>query len=163
MNQMLTEIEKKIIASIQGDIQVIERPFLEIANQLGITEDELLEKITDLCSRGVIRRFGATIRHQMSGYKANAMTAWKVEDNRVDEVGQIMASFREVSHCYVRKTTENWPNNLYTMIHAKDEESCHAIAKDMSEKTSVDQYTLLFSVQELKKTSMQYFDDNFDE
>lgn len=163
MDQMLTKIEKKLIASIQGDIPVVERPFLEIANQLGISEDELLGKITDLCERGVIRRFGATIRHQMSGYKANAMTAWKVEDNRVAEVGEIMASFREVSHCYVRQTTEKWPYNLYTMIHAKDEASCHAIAREMSQMASVDQYTLLFSVRELKKTSMQYFDDDLDE
>ena len=160
---MLTEIEKKIIASIQGDIPVVERPFLGIANQLEISEDELLEKIIDLCDRGVIRRFGATIRHQMSGYIANAMTAWKVEDDRVDEVGEIMASFREVSHCYVRKTNEKWPYNLYTMIHAKDEESCHAIAREMSKKARVDQYMLLFSVRELKKTSMQYFDDDLDE
>jgi len=160
---MLTEIEKKIIASIQGDIPVTERPFLEIAEQLGISEDELIEKISDLSGRGVIRRFGATIRHQMSGYKANAMTAWKVEDDRVEEVGGIMASFREVSHCYVRRTTETWPYNLYTMIHAKDEASCHAIARDMSKKAAVDQYTLLFSVKELKKTSMRYFDDDLDE
>jgi len=160
---MLTEIEKKIIASIQGDIPVVERPFLEIANQLGISEDELLKKINDLCARGVIRRFGATIRHQLSGYTANAMTAWKVEDDRVDEVGEIMASFREVSHCYVRKTTENWPYNLYTMIHAKDEDACRAIAREMSKKASVHQYTLLFSVKELKKTSMQYFYDDLDE
>jgi DNA-binding Lrp family transcriptional regulator len=157
---MLTEIEKKIIASIQADIPVIERPFLEIANQLGISEDALMEKISDLSQRGVIRRFGATIRHQMSGYTANAMTAWKVEDDRKDEVGEIMASFREVSHCYVRKTTDKWPYNLYTMIHAKDEESCHAFAREMSKKASVDQYTLLFSVKELKKTSMKYFEDH---
>jgi len=161
--KMLTEIEKKIIASIQGDIPVVERPFLDLANELGISEDALLKKINDLCERGVIRRFGATIRHQISGYKANAMTAWKVDDGRVDEVGHIMASFREVSHCYVRKPAEKWPYNLYTMIHAKDEATCHAIAQDMSEKASVYEYTLLFSVKELKKTSMQYFDDDLDE
>lgn len=160
---MLTEIEKKIIASLQGDIPVVERPFLEIADNLGISEDELLEKISDLCERGIIRRFGATIRHQMSGYTANAMTAWKVEDERVNEVGEMMASFREVSHCYVRKTTDTWPYNLYTMIHAKDEESCHAIAREMAKKASVEQYTLLFSVKELKKTSMQYFDDDLED
>jgi DNA-binding Lrp family transcriptional regulator len=99
----------------------------------------------------------------MSGYTANAMTAWKVEDGRVNEVGEMMASFREVSHCYIRKTTDTWPYNLYTMIHAKDEEACHAIAREMAKKASVDQYTLLFSVKELKKTSMQYFDDDLED
>ncbi len=163
MGHVLTELEKKIIASIQDDMPVTERPFFTIASQLGISEEELLEKIRSLCDRGVIRRFGATIRHQMSGYTANAMTAWKVDDDRVDEVGRIMASFKEVSHCYVRKTTKKWPYNLYTMIHAKDEQSCHAIAREMSKKASVDQYTLLFSIRELKKTSMQYFDDDLDE
>jgi DNA-binding Lrp family transcriptional regulator len=154
---MLTELEKKIIASIQGDIPVAERPYLEIAERLGISEDMLLEEIKRLSDKGMIRRFGATLRHQKSGFKANAMVAWRVDEEKIDEVGNKMASFQEVSHCYRRNPTERWPYNLYTMIHAKDEASCREIARRMSKETSVDCFTLLFSRRELKKTSMEYF------
>ena len=154
---MLTKLEKMILASIQGDIPITERPYLEMAEQLGISEDTFLEKLKELCDRGVIRRFGATIRHQKSGFKANAMVAWKVDEKRIIEVGKKMASFKQVSHCYRRNPNSDWPYNLYTMIHARDEESCIETARKMSEATSVDTYTLLFSREELKKTSMRYF------
>ncbi len=154
---MLTELEKRIIASIQDDIAVTERPYLEIAKNLGISQEALLEKLKDLCNRGIIRRFGATIRHQQSGFEANAMAAWEVDEDRIDEVGKTLASFSQVSHCYRRNPTDDWPYNIYTMIHAKDEKSCREIARKLSDKASVDTYILLFSRKELKKTSMKYF------
>ena len=154
---MLTEFEKRIIASIQGDIAITERPYLAIAKGLNISEEELLDKLKDLCNRGVIRRFGATIRHQKSGFQANAMAAWSVDEDRIDEVGKKMASYSEVSHCYRRNPVPKWPYNLYTMIHAKDERACREMAHKISEESSVDTYILLFSRRELKKTSMEYF------
>ena len=154
---MLTDLEKKIIASIQGDIAVTKRPYLELSEKIGISEDTFLAKLKDLCERGVIRRFGATIRHQKSGFAANAMVAWKIDEASVNEVGQTMAASRHVSHCYRRSPNEQWPYNLYTMIHAKDEESCREIARRLSDKTCASTYVLLFSREELKKISMKYF------
>ncbi|HDL08527.1 MAG TPA: Lrp/AsnC family transcriptional regulator, partial [Desulfobacteraceae bacterium] len=121
---MLTELEKKIISLIQGDIPVTKRPYLELANRLMISENQLLQKLKDLCNRGIIRRFGATIRHQKSGFEANAMVAWRVAEDRVDEVGKKLASYRQVTHCYRRNPSDNWPYNIYTMIHAKNEDTC---------------------------------------
>ena len=154
---MLNELEKMIIASIQGDIPVTERPYLEIANRLAISEERLLAILQDLCQRGVIRRFGATIRHQKSGFAANAMVAWQVDAEQIAEVGAQMSTFSEVSHCYSRMTNGDWPYNLYTMIHAIDEASCHEIARRLAQKTSIATYRLLLRRKELKKTSMQYF------
>lgn len=154
---MLTDLEKKIIKSIQGDIPIAERPFHVMAEQLDISEDQFLDILKDLCKRGIIRRFGATIRHQKSGFKSNAMVAWQVDQDQIDTVGQIMASFKEVSHCYHRRPKEDWMFNLYTMIHAKDKSSCLETARKMAEKAGVDVYKPLFSRKELKKTSMEYF------
>lgn len=156
---MLSDLEKRVIASIQGDLPVIERPYRQIAERLGITEDQLLAVLRDLCRRGVIRRFGATLRHQKSGFAANAMGAWQVPEARIGEVGEIMAASPSVSHCYRRDPNAHWPYNLYTMIHAGDPETCRAIAEDLSRRTGITDYILLFSQRELKKTSMQYFAD----
>ena len=154
---MLTELEKKVISSIQDDIPVTARPYRAISEKIGVDEDVFLTTLQDLCNRGIIRRLGATLRHQKSGFEANAMTAWQVDEKRVDEVGEKMALFREVSHCYRRNPCFQWPYNLYTMIHARDESTCLEIAQRISEATSVHVYKLLFSRKELKKTSMEYF------
>ncbi len=159
----LTELEKKIIASIQQDMAVTNRPYIKIAQDLEISETDLLENLKDLCDRGVIRRFGATLRHQRAGFSANAMVAWKVDEDRLETVGPKMASFHQVSHCYRRNPTADWPYNLYTMVHAKDEKACYAIARKMARATSVQDYTLLFSREELKKTSMVYFPSDEDD
>ena len=156
---MLTELEKNIIASIQGDIPISPRPFLEIARNLGCGEEKVLEILQNMCDRGIIRRFGATLRHQKSGFRANAMVAWKVEEERIEAVGEKMASFREVTHCYRRNPNPHWPYNLYTMIHADTEDACREIARKMSAETGENNYSLLFSRKELKKISMQYFPD----
>ena len=154
---MLTDLEKKIIACVQEDIAVTELPFREMARKLHLPEANLLRTLQDLCDRGVIRRFGATIRHQKSGFAANAMAAWKVDEDRMEVVGRKLASFKQVSHCYRRNPTDSWPYNLYTMIHASDEASCIDTARQMSIAAGVEDFTLLFSRRELKKTSMKYF------
>ncbi len=154
---MLTKLEKKVIASIQEDIPITSRPYLEISKKLKISEETLLKTLQNLCDRGIIRRFGATIRHRKSGFTANAMVAWIVDEDRLDEVGKKMASFSQVSHCYRRNPNGQWPYNLYTMVHANDEDTCRETARQMSIETCVEDYTLLFSLRELKKTSMKYF------
>ncbi|MFO7965790.1 MAG: Lrp/AsnC family transcriptional regulator [Desulfobacterales bacterium] len=157
---MLTDLEKKVAAAVQADIPLTTRPFRQLAAEIGIDEETFIETLERLCSRGIIRRFGATLRHQKSGFNANAMVAWCVDEDRIDDVGTIMTSFAEVSHCYRRDPGDRWPYNLYTMIHAADKQSCLRTAREMSRKARVDRFTVLFSLKELKKTSMAYFSTN---
>jgi len=158
---MLSDLEKKVIASIQGDIPVSSRPYLKLSENIGITEDKFISILRELNTKKIIRRYGATLRHQKSGFVANAMVAWKVDENRTEQVGSIMALFKEVSHCYCRKSTETWPYNIYTMVHAISEKACRDTARKISEKVSVSEYSLLFSRKEFKKTSMKYFREIF--
>jgi len=157
---MLSETEKKVIAAIQGDIPITKRPYQDIAEGIGVSEEELISTIQGLNDRGIIRRFGATLRHQKSGLTANAMVAWQVDDAVVVQAGETLAGFAAVSHCYHRNPAPGWPYNLYTMVHARNEEECLGITRDMASQAGIENYTVLFSRKELKKTSMQYFDDN---
>lgn len=156
---MLTDLEKKIIALLQTDIPIVKQPYLEMAKKIGISEEEFLSVLRDLDRRGMIRRFGATLKHQKSGFTANAMVAWKVDEQQVEKVGAIMAGFREITHCYRRNPAPGWKYNLYTMVHATSEDGCRDIVKRVSEATGEKEYELLFSRQELKKTSMKYFEE----
>lgn len=157
MDNELTDIEKRVIAAIQEDIPIVERPYLKLAEHVGISERQVLQTVEGLVQRGVIRRLGATLRHQKSGYGANVMAAWQVDEARVLDIGNIMASFKAVSHCYRRDPTPRWPYNLYTMVHGHDAASCRKTVQKMAAKSGIAHYVLLFSRRELKKTSMKYF------
>lgn len=154
---MIEELDKKIIGLIQGDLPLTSRPFSALAKKIGMTEKDFVDRVANLKKRGVIRRFGATLRHQEAGFSANAMIAWHVSDDRIDEAGKILAEFREVTHCYQRKSRKDWKYNLYTMVHGSSRDECYRIAERMSRAVSIHDYILLFSEKEFRKTSMEYF------
>ena len=153
----MDQLDKEVISRIQGDLPLVSRPYAAMAEEIGITEEEFIERVKELRKGGVLRRFGATLRHQEAGFSSNAMVAWAVPDDRVEETGKAMARFREVTHCYQRRSQKDWPYNIYTMIHGSNHDQCHEIADRMSLSTGIDQYVLLFSEKEFKKTSMEYF------
>lgn len=157
MADTFTDREQALVRMLQEDIPISLKPFAEIGESLGMTEDEVVAKVKDWLERGTIRRFGAMVRHQKLGYKANAMTAWDVPDGEAEEVGRILSSAGEVSHCYQRPRAEGWNYNLFAMIHAATPEECHQVAARLAEKVGIDVYELLFSSREFKKISMKYF------
>lgn len=154
---MLTELEKKIVKELQKGLPLVNRPFLDMADQLGLTEEVLLIKIKDMMKRGIIRRFSAAVRHREIGYTANAMVVWKIPESGIEKAGKIFATFEEVSHCYQRENSGGWEYNLFTMVHGRNEDECLAVALTMSKTSGIEDYLVLFSSQELKKESMKYF------
>ncbi len=158
MNPEIKELDKKIMRELQDCIPMEPRPYKTIADKVGISEEEVIEKIRSYKEKGFIRRYGATLRHQKAGFTHNGMGVWIIPnaDDR-DRIGEIMSSFREVSHCYERPSFEGWPYNLFTMIHGQSKDECEEIAKKISEKTGVKDYMVLYSTREFKKSSMRYF------
>ncbi|OAT85522.1 AsnC family transcriptional regulator [Desulfotomaculum copahuensis] len=155
---MLSELDKRIIRELQEGLPLVSRPYQALADRLNLGEDELLARIKDFIDRGVIRRFGAAVRHQDLGFVANAMVVWPVPEERLEEVGTLLAGFDKVSHCYARPAhPPGWPYNLFTMIHGQTEQECRRIAARLAAACGVENYRLLFSSAELKKSSMKYF------
>jgi DNA-binding Lrp family transcriptional regulator len=85
------------------------------------------------------------------------MGVWVVPETLVQNVGEKMAEFKEVSHCYERVALPDWPYNLYTMVHEKSPQECEQVMQRISQAINIAQYSLLFSQAELKKSSMRYF------
>jgi len=149
--------DRRLLAQIQGDLPVSLTPFAEVARRAGWNEEKLLRRVRGFVRRGMIRRFGAILRHQKAGYQGNAMAVWKVREDQVSRASRQVASFPAVSHCYLRTPLPEWPFNLYTMIHGRSEEDCRRIAGRISRQTGLKDYRLLFSRREHKKSSMTYF------
>jgi DNA-binding Lrp family transcriptional regulator len=150
-------MDRNIVRELQSGIPIGPRPYELLAGKLGIPEEEIIEKIRQLITTGVIRKLGAILHHQKVGYHANAMVVWKVPEKRVQAVGSIMASFQEVSHCYQRPVLPGWPYNLYTMIHSSAREELDGVIGRVAEAGRVFEYEVLYSTAELKKTGVIYF------
>ena len=148
---------KGMIRLLQEDLPLTPRPYREIGDRLGLTEEEVIGVVERMQKEGVIRRIGAVLYHQKAGIRANGMGVWKVPPEEAERAGKIMASFPQVTHCYQRPVSPEWDYNLYTMIHGKDKEECYRIAGDIAQKCGIKENRLLFSVREFKKTSMKYY------
>lgn len=155
---MLSEQDKQIIIELQKGLPLVSRPFEIMGKRLNMTEESLINRITYLKENGLIRRFGAAVRHRDLGFTANAMVVWDVPDNKTDEAGRVMSSFKEVSHCYQRPRHQGWPYNLFTMVHGRSREACMKTAEQISIAVDIKKFELLFSTAELKKSSMRYFE-----
>ncbi|MBV4419527.1 Lrp/AsnC family transcriptional regulator [Clostridium tyrobutyricum] len=154
---MLDKLDKKIICRLQNSIPVNSRPYKDIADDLGIGEDELLDRIRYYNKVGILKRIGAVLYHRRAGFKANAMVVWNVDKKDMDTIGGYMASIPEISHCCSRKKFGEWKYELYTMVHAKSREKCSTIIKNIANNTEIEDYRVLYSIRELKKTSVKYF------
>ena len=157
MPKTLSFEDKKIIRMIQGDLPVLPTPFDSLAKKSGIAEKDFLKRVRRFIRRGMIRRFGAILRHQIAGYRGNAMAVWSVPEEKVERISKAMIAFPAVSHCYLRPEHPRWPYNLYTMIHGRSPEDCRKTARGMARETGIKKYRLLFSKREHKKSSMNYF------
>ena len=74
-----------------------------------------------------------------------------------------MAGFALVSHCYRRPTYDDWPYSIFTMVHGKNAKDCEATIAAIHDETGVDEYALLWSIKEYKKTRVRYYTDDWDD
>ena len=149
--------DRKLICRLCGDIGESLTPYKDVADELGLTEDDVISRIKAYKDNGMLRRFGTMLRHQTAGFRANGMSIWNVPEEDVDRVGAQLAACPEVTHCYERQSFSDWPYNVYGMIHGKSKEDVLDVMKRIAEETGMKDCDVLFSVREFKKTSVVYF------
>ncbi len=154
----LTVRDRAFIRELQKDIEIVSQPFADVAERLGVSQEEVVAWLQQAKAAGWLRRFAAILRQRQAGYVANGMVAWRVPQDSIERVATVAASLPQVSHCYQRLTYPDWPYNLFTMIHAKSKENCQAVAREISQETGVSDYVILFSTKEYKKARLKYFD-----
>lgn len=145
------------IRVLQTDLPLTPEPFTIWADRLGCTVNALLQTARRLVEHRQMRRFAALLRHREAGFVHNCMAVWNVPDDRVGEVGQIMATFRAVTHCYLRPRYPDWPYNLFTMVHGRSRHECLALLEDMAGRAGIRDRCDLWSIREFKKTRLAFF------
>lgn len=157
--QALTDFDIAFVRAMQEDLQIIPEPFKDMSDDLGINIDALFAHVDDMVGRKLMRRFSAVLHHRRAGFAANAMGVWNVPEARSEEVGNLMAQSRSVTHCYERPRFPDWKYSHFTMLHATSQEGCEELAKEISDTTGITDYQLLYSSREYKKTRVRYFVD----
>jgi siroheme decarboxylase len=157
----LSDIDIATIRATQGRMPVISEPYAPAAERLGVSQDEVLERLASLREREGLRRVAAILFHRRAGFSANGMGVWKVPEDEVLETGKRMAAFRGVSHCYQRPTYADWPYSVFTMAHGRSKDECDAILDSIAAATGISERATLYSSTEFKKVRMLYFTDDF--
>ncbi len=120
----LAREERALVDALAEGIPLVEAPYAALAAAAGLDEARVIAMLRDWLARGVVRRFGAVLRHRPLGYAANAMVVWDVPDAEVRAAGLRAAGLPQVTLCYRRvRRRPAWPFNLYCMLHgrARDE------------------------------------------
>lgn len=160
--QDLTQDEIAAVRVLQRDLPIVECPFQAFATKYGIPQETLFEYAADFQKRGIMRRYSAVLRHRSAGFSANAMGVWIVPEERLEEVGITIAGYASVSHCYQRPSyPPDWPYNLFSMVHGRTTDDCETVLDEISKKTGIVSFTMLYSTKEYKKVRVKYFPEGF--
>lgn len=163
MANELTDIERRVLAVVQNGFPTDTcTPFARMAERIGMDGEELLAVLKAWKAQGKMRRVGAVVNHFRLGMGGGAMVVWQVERERIEEVGRLLAGFKAVSHVYQRPARENWPYNLYTMVHGSDAHDVEQTVRRMRESCGVANCRLLITEKELKKASPTYILEGID-
>ncbi len=159
----ITPAVKAAILALQEDLPAEPRPFDHLATAHGLEVHHLLATAVDLLDAGVMRRYAAVLRHRKVGFAVNCMTVWNAPADRAEQVGQTLAEFPEVTHCYLRPTWPGWSHNLYAMVHCRSDEQCQDLIRRMKAATGLTDMLAVYSTKEYKKVRLQYFSPAFAE
>jgi DNA-binding Lrp family transcriptional regulator len=156
MISQLSDVEIRVLSVLQEGFPESRNPYKDMAEKAGIDTEQFISILEDWKRQGKLRRIGAIVNHLKAGFSAGAMVAWQVEPELVEQVGVVFAGFKEISHAYERQTTENWPYNIYTMVHGKNVQDIEKIVMRMSRACGITAYRILATEKELKKVPPKY-------
>jgi DNA-binding Lrp family transcriptional regulator len=154
----LDELDRRIIRATQSGLPLVRRPYEAVGAALGISGEQVRERLQAMLDDGLIRRIGAVPNHYRLGFTANGMSVWDVDDGRVDELGERIGQLPFVSHCYRRpRRAPVWNYNLFAMLHGRSCEEVEAQAQQVAALLgdACHAHDILYSTAILKKTGLR--------
>lgn len=150
--------DRDLLAALEEGLAFVPRPYRALGESLGLGEDEVIARLKRLIETGVIRRFGAVVRHRALGYVANAMVVWDIADEDVAAAAAVMTGFSFVTLCYRRPRRDGWPYSLFCMIHGREREVVLAQVAEVRAALDavVRDHAVLFSTRAFKQRGARY-------
>lgn len=150
---ILSPAERAVLLAVQDGIPLVAEPYAEIATHVGLSQQEVISVLQGLLDDRRVKRIGAIPNHYALGITANGMSVWDIPDERTAEVGRLLAARAEISHCYRRPRAEDWPYNVFGMVHGRDRESVIRTVEEIGRELAIldRPHDILFSERILKK------------
>ncbi len=145
---MIDDLDYQLLAAVQQGLPIVARPYLQIAEQLGLDEQQVIDRLVRLKNQALIKRWGVVVKHRPLGYRANAMIVIAVPMALIDSIAAKIIQHSLVNLCYQRpQQGERWPYNLYCMIHGKDRDTVLQQWAELQQACELSQYRseILFS------------------
>jgi DNA-binding Lrp family transcriptional regulator len=155
----MDEAERRLVSVLQEGLPLFMRPFSLIAERIGASESDVLGRIGRWLEEGAIKRFGVVVRHHELGFRANAMVVHDIADDRVSELGRLLAEEPAVTLCYRRpRVLPDWPYNLFCMIHGRERGEVEEIIAELRQRHGLLDATheVLFSLTRYKQNGARY-------
>ena len=128
-DSLFTPLEKRILNDYQHDLPLSSTPFADIAADLGVSENEVLQTIERLQSSGVISRVGPVFRPNRVG--VSTLAAMAIPEANLECVARIVSGFPEVNHNYEREHEFN----LWFVVTAASEEHLAIVLHEIEQHT----------------------------
>jgi siroheme decarboxylase len=154
----IDNLDRDIIRITQQGLPLVREPYHAIAAQLGISTQQLIERMQAMTDNGIIRRTGVVPNHYKLGYTANGMSVWNVPEELITEIGMTIGALDFVSHCYQRpRFLPEWPYNLFAMVHGRSKDEVRNKVEIIDELLGDNNrgHNVLFSSKILKKTGLR--------
>lgn len=128
----LDSIDKQLINLIQSRFPVTARPYADIGGELGIGEQEVIDRLEAIKESGEIRRLGASFDSRKLGYTSTLCAAC-VPPEKLDSAVEVINSYINVTHNYERN---NHLNVWFTLI-APGRERLKEIIREIEERAGI--------------------------
>lgn len=154
----LDATDRAIVLATQAGLPLVPDPWGAVGLEVGMSGEEVLERMQAMQASGMIRRVAAVPNHYRLGYVANGMTVWDVDDAHIDRLGREVAAIEGVSHCYRRpRHLPHWPYNLFAMLHGRSRDEVEHQAAVLRERLgeACRDHRILYSSHILKKTGLR--------
>lgn len=154
----IDQVDRKIIEETQGGLPLVAQPYQQVAIKIGISVDELMQRMQRMLDNEIIRRIGLVPNHYTLGYKANGMTVWDLPDDKIAELGEKIGALDYVSHCYQRPRHQPlWNYNLFAMVHGRDRNEVSKKVEKIADLLGENDrgHEILYSSRILKKTGLR--------
>ncbi len=128
----IDDIDRVILNRIQSDFPITLRPYLSIAQNLHLSEDQVIKRLKRLKKKGIIRRIGGNFVPEKLGF-ISTLCAAKVSKDKIDSFARVVNRYPGVTHNYLR---DNKYNIWFTFIAQSMDEIKNNL-ENISRKTGV--------------------------
>jgi DNA-binding Lrp family transcriptional regulator len=102
----IDDADKVVLNRIQSDFPITSRPYRTIAEDLGLSEGEVLKRVSRLKASGIIRRIGGNFSPEKLGF-VSTLCAAKVPEDKISQFAEVVNRYPGVTHNYRRQNTFN--------------------------------------------------------